>query len=662
MPQQLLPYWNAVKRWWWLTAISVLLAGGSAYLYWQGQPLIYQARIALSVGNSARSVNPDAQQLGIERSLATFYGEMTKRQPITQKVIERLGLLMKPEDLAGAIETRVIFDAQILEIYVYSYDPGLAEALATEIANVLIEQSPSNTALTQTDTREFVNAQINDLQQKMADIDAQLVDLRNRMTQMTSAADLNEAQATAKELETLKQSYSQTYAQYLTLLNNQTVNSLSIIEAASVPNRPISIGLATTLLIAVAGGLALSLGAVVVLEYVDDILHWGDTPFALSLSVLGVVPAWSDHEHPLILSAQPQSPEADALRSLRARINLGDEGSDIKKLAITSPSPRDGKTFTALNLAAAAAAAGLRTILIDGDLRLGSLHTLLGCAPEPGLSDLLRRRHGHTPSESALQATPLDNLYLIPIGRPVLDPASLLSASKLDALTSTLLEDADLVVIDTPPVGVGPDATLLAAAADAVVLVASVDRTRRRLAIKAITVLERYNLIGLIFNRVSLKRSQGQYYQYYSRPAAAESLLTRIKRAPAALLARLRARRAPAPPRPRAGAIAAKETSDPRASPALWADGNGHAPAERADIQQMAERLWQSIDLADRDDTIILTTAEAAERLETTEETVRGWCASGRLPSVRIGKQWLVTGLTLREVPPLGDGDAAPPQ
>lgn len=645
MPQQLLPYWNALKRWWWLPVISATLAGASAYLYWRSQPPVYQARIALIVGNSAQSINPNAQQLGIERTLATFYGEMTRRQPITQAVIQHLGLPLTPEQLGDAIETRVVYDAQILEIYVYNLDPQLAATLATEIAKELIAQSPAATSRQQ-GNEEFIRERLAELQKQVTQVDQQIADLTNRMSSMTSASELSEAKATLKELESLKQDYTATYANLLSSLSTQDINSLSIIEPASVPTRPISIGLTTTLLIAIAGGIGLSIAAIVVLEYADDVLRWGDAPFALSLPVLGVVPIWRSDEHTLILTTHPHSAEADALRSLRARINIGGEEAEVRKIVITSPAPRDGKSFTAVNLAAAAAAAGLRTILVDGDLRLGNLHTYFNCAPEPGLSDLLRHA-GHTAksSESIIQSTPIENLFLIPLGRPALDPASLLSTVKLEAITNTLLLSADLIIIDSPPVGVGADATLLASVADAAVLVASVDRTRRRMAIKAIAALERYNLLGLIFNRVSLKAARGDYHQYYSQPAPQAGRWDRIKARFAEIFSRQKALQRLSDRQAQARAATAAESF-------LQSD-NGHESAEpegeQTPLQHVADRLWDAIETVDRDDTVILTTSEAAERMGATEETVRGWCVSGRLPAVRIGKQWLVTGLTLKE-------------
>jgi capsular exopolysaccharide synthesis family protein len=664
MPQQIVPIWHALKRWWWLMVASAVLAGVSAYVYWQNQPPVFQAHIALMIGNSAQSVNPDPQQIGIERTLANFYSEMAKRRPITQAVIQRLGLQMPPEKLAASIETRVVADAQILEIHVFDLDPRQAALLATGVAEELIRQSPSTNVM-QGDTLKFIQLQIADLEQKITKIDSDLTTLHDRMAGMTSASDLSEAQATAKELETLKQTYSTIHAQYLAGLNNQTVNSLSIIEPASVPSQPVSIGLAATVLIAVAGGLMLSIGAIVVLEYADDVMRWSDATTILNLPVLGAVPKWGDAAHPMILPTEPQSPEADALRSLRAQIGVGDGDSPIRKMVVTSPSPRDGKSFTAINLAVAAAAAGLRTILIDGDLRLGSLHRFLECPSEPGLSDLLRRAaRSSSSSENVLQATSIDNLRFVPIGRPVLDPASLLSKAKLEALTDALLVDADVVIVDTPPVGIGPDATLMAAACDAVVLVVNANRTRRGMTVKAISTLERYNLIGLIFNRLSMSRVSGQYYHYYSQTAQRRTLLGRIKSLPSKVLRRPRPK--PGPPALPAPAEASPASSpQPADSDQLHGDNGQAQPAletDRINRQEAADRMWTAVEAADRDDSIILTTAEAAERLKTTEEIVRGWCAAGRLPAVRIGKQWLVTGLTLQEGSPHANGEHIPPR
>ena len=649
MPQQLLPYLNALKRWWWLVGVSVILACASAYLYWRSQPAIYQARTALMVGSSAQSLNPNPQQLGIERTLATFYGEMAKRQPITQAVVQRLGLLRSPEQLSEAIETRVVFAAQILEIYVYDTDPDRAVTLATAIAEELIRQSPA--AAGQGDTREFVQNQLADLQQKIDDVDAQLVDLRDRMLTLTSASDLKEARATTQELEALRQNYSATYAQYLTALSNQSVNSLSIVELASTSGQPVSIGLMTTLLIAAAGGLALSIGAIALLEYTDNVLRWKDVVVENGLPILGVLPALPRRRDPLIIKSQPQSAEADAVRSLRTRIFLADSGAMIKRLLITSAAPRDGKSFATANLALAAAAAGLRVIIVDGDVRAGSIHQYFGCEREPGFTNLLWNLEAAGNNHlSLLRRTSIPNLQILPAGTYARDPLMLLRSARLTQLMEELSDRADLIFIDSPPMAAGPIASILSRAADAILLVASIDRTNRKLFNHARDELMKdpeAPLLGIALNRVSfgqLGAEYGSYYGYrysYGQPAPPNGLLARLRRLPAGAFGRVARllRLSPDGKRPRAASLQWLEDTP----------GDQLPEALAPQLQSVAVQA-QAEGANARRDAPLLTVAEAAQELEVPEETIEEWCRTGQLPAVRIGRRWLVTGLA-RETP-----------
>ncbi|MER3458621.1 MAG: hypothetical protein C4309_08335 [Chloroflexota bacterium] len=101
-------YLSLIWRWWWVWLISLVLALASGYLYTQRQPRIYMARTTIMVGQSIASPNPDPQLIGLARSLAQIYGDMAKRLPVTQPVIEKLGLQLQPDELAKRIETRVL--------------------------------------------------------------------------------------------------------------------------------------------------------------------------------------------------------------------------------------------------------------------------------------------------------------------------------------------------------------------------------------------------------------------------------------------------------------------------------------------------------------------------------------------------------------------------
>ena len=657
MPQQLVPYWNALKRWWWLIVVSVLLGGVSAYFYWRNQPPVYQARTAMMVGNSAQSLNPDAQQLGIERTLATFYSEMAKRQPITQAVIQRLGLPMSPDQLGGAIETRVVFDAQILELYVYDVDPQRAAILATAIAEELIRQSPSAVA-TRGDTQEFIQKQVADLQAKIDEVDAQLRDLRDRMTAMTSASDLTEARSRVSELEGLKLDYTSAYTQYLAILNNQTINSLSIVEPASPPTRPVSTSLATTVMIAVAGCLVLSIGAIVLLELSDNVLRWGDVAPEKGVPVLGIIPALPRKSNPLILRSKPDSAEADAIRSLRTRIFLADSGAMIRKLLITSPAPRDGKSFMVVNLALAAADAGLRVIVVDGDVRAGSIHSYFGCEREPGLTNLLWNRSVDGASHlNLLRRTPVSNLWVLPAGTFTRDPLTLLRSPRLAQLMEELSERADLIIVDSPPVAAGPIATILSHAADGIVMAVSLDRTNRKLYDVARDELLKNAeapLLGLALNRVSLAKFYPEhgYYAYgFDRPHSSPGLLARLRQVSAGAIGKITRRVAPSPNGHQHGAAQTHWLED---TPAVTPDEEV-APEIVPDVTPSPSASSSVSSTSE-----IMTTAEAAIQLEVPEETIEEWCRTGQLPAVRIGKRWLVTGLAMGESTEAeADGDAA---
>jgi len=658
MPQQLVPYWNALKRWWWLIIISALLGGVSATYYWRQQPPVYQARTALMVGNSAQSLNPNLQQLGIERTLATFYSEMAKRRPITQAVIQKLGLLMQPDDLAAAIETRVVFDAQIIEIYVYDGNNQRAAAIATAIAEELIRQSPGSVA-TLGNTREFIEAQIADLEKKIKDVDTQLIELRDRMTSMTSASDLTEARAKAAGLESLKLDYTSAYTQYLGILNNQSTNSLSIVEPASVPDKSISTGLTTTLLIAIAGCIALSIGAIVVLEYSDNVLRWSDLTLEKSVSVLGTIPQMPRRSDPLILRGKPDSPEADALRSLRTRIFLVDSGAMIKRLLITSPAPRDGKSFATVNLALAAADAGLRVIIVDGDVRAGSIHQYFGCEREPGLTNLLWNRSAleqQIGQLSLLRRTSISNIHVLPAGTYTRDPLALLKSSRLQQLMDELSERADLIIIDSPPVIAGPIATVLSGVADGIVMVASVNRTRRKLYETARDELVKHAeapLLGLALNHVSLARSGPEhgYYTYTYGHKKRLSLFARLRALPAATVGQIAFRLG-----------LSRNGGPPGAAHEQWLEDTAPVheaePADQPTTPATAPAENAALPLAGvSSDSEIMTVIEAAAQLDVPEDVIEEWCRTGQLPAVRIGRRWLVTGLPARQPAAAGRGE-----
>jgi capsular exopolysaccharide synthesis family protein len=196
----------------------------------------------------------------------------------------------------------------------------------------------------------------------------------------------------------------------------------------------------------------------------------------------------------LITLTDPRSPASEAYRALRTNLSFYSLDKPVRTLVVTSPSPDDGKSLTAANLAVTMAQGGMRTILVDCDLRRPSLHTFFDLNNEPGLTNLVLDETGEPP----LRMTGVDNLWLLPSGPKPPNPADLLGSKRMDQIVATLLNMADVVIFDAPPVLAVTDAAVLGSKLDGALLVVNSGKTRRDHAARAKEVLEkaRTRIIG----------------------------------------------------------------------------------------------------------------------------------------------------------------------
>jgi non-specific protein-tyrosine kinase len=196
----------------------------------------------------------------------------------------------------------------------------------------------------------------------------------------------------------------------------------------------------------------------------------------------------------LITLTDPRSPVSEAYRALRTNLSFYSLDEPVRTLVVTSPSPDDGKSLTAANLAVTMAQGGMRTILVDCDLRRPSLHTFFDLNNEPGLTNLVLDETAEPP----LRMTGVDNLWLLPSGPKPPNPADLLGSKRMDQIVATLLNMADVVIFDAPPVLAVTDAAVLGSKLDGALLVVNSGKTRRDHAARAKEVLEkaRARIIG----------------------------------------------------------------------------------------------------------------------------------------------------------------------
>jgi capsular exopolysaccharide synthesis family protein len=179
----------------------------------------------------------------------------------------------------------------------------------------------------------------------------------------------------------------------------------------------------------------------------------------------------------------------------------------------------EGKTTTAANLAVVMAQAGNRIVLVDGDLRRPSAHKLFGLSNGTGLTTALvedpRALNGY------LQETGIENLRVLTAGPIPPNPQELLGSQRMEELLRRLEEEADIVVLDTPPTLVVSDANVLAARASGVLMVVNAGKTRRAAVRQAVEGLRKVgaNVLGCVLNMVSTRGARSSYYYssyYYS--------------------------------------------------------------------------------------------------------------------------------------------------
>lgn len=214
----------------------------------------------------------------------------------------------------------------------------------------------------------------------------------------------------------------------------------------------------------------------------------------------------------LVTLAHPRSAAAEAYRTLRTNIRFSSADRPAKTILFTSPGQQEGKSTTLANLAVIAAQAGSRVVVVDCDLRRPSLHEIFGAPNTAGFTDLLLH---DAPAALPTQEGPIDGLRVLTSGPLPPNPAELLSLDRVDALLSTLSQDADLVLLDSPPAAAVADASILAPRVDGVVLVVDATRTRREHARRAKEQLERVNarILGVVINRARLDNAGFKYYR-----------------------------------------------------------------------------------------------------------------------------------------------------
>ena len=212
---------------------------------------------------------------------------------------------------------------------------------------------------------------------------------------------------------------------------------------------------------------------------------------------------------PLVTLAEPQSPASEAYRALRTNLQFSSLEKPLRTILITGVESGEGKSTTLANLAVVMAQGGKRVVAVDCDLRRPSLHAFFGIAAEPGLTTAILEGA----KTAYRQKTAVDGLEVVSCGQIPPNPSELLGSRQFEDVLAELLTEADIVLLDTPPVGAVSDAAILASKVDGVLLVVNAGKTKRDMARRAKAMLAKVNanILGVVLNNAPLDRSMYTY-------------------------------------------------------------------------------------------------------------------------------------------------------
>lgn len=317
------------------------------------------------------------------------------------------------------------------------------------------------------------------------------------------------ANAVASQFAEVVQTTSQTDP------SRPAVVKLTVVHPATIPSLPIKPSKVTNTGLGFILGLLLGIGVIVLRDVLDNTVKGPQDFEELGVPVLGLVPYDKrTSKTPVAFRGDPHSARSEAYRQLRTNMQFINVDNAPRIIAVTSAVPGEGKTITAINLAAALAEAGYRVCLIEADLRRPTIAKTLGLVADVGFTTALI---GKTPVEAVLQNAGR-NLAVLTSGPVPPNPSELLLSAQAKTIIQQLAAKVDFTIIDTAPLLPVADGAEVAALTDATLVVHHAGKTTKDQAARSVESLAKVGErpVGVVLNMMT--RSRGNYdygYGYY---------------------------------------------------------------------------------------------------------------------------------------------------
>ena len=265
------------------------------------------------------------------------------------------------------------------------------------------------------------------------------------------------------------------------------------------------------------------MGSSLVIEYLNRTVRTPqDVKEKIGLPLLGEIPLVDSPQKSkrkpspddLLSGEKLTSTVAEAFRTLRTNLQYLSPEKKVKRLVISSATPKEGKSFVVANLGLTLSQMGHKTLVIDADLRKPVMEKIFDVSRKPGLSDAII---AEIPWRDGIKTTPFENLHLLPVGNIPPNPVELLGSDKMSDILHEIADEYEYILLDTPPVLPLTDAVVLARKADGVILVIQYHKVEIEAVLRARERFESVDapILGAILNEVEISRLHPNYYYYY---------------------------------------------------------------------------------------------------------------------------------------------------
>ncbi len=501
---ELRTYWDILWRRKWIIVATTLFTTLAAVIYTLLATPQYTASTTMRVATVGSGEINSRTDIDYTQRLMNTYASIITSKTVARQIRDQIALEYLPQ-----ISVELINNTELMRIVAEAPDPEVAQHVADAAANILVVQSQEIYSSSGQTTQEILQKQ---LEQIETELNAARGDYESELTKTPRDNAL---------IDALNQSISLKERTYATLLDQYDqarlnealrVNSVSVVEPATLPFGPTRPKPETNIVLGVLVGLIGGVALAFLFENLDTTLYTTEQmEAAAQLPTIGKIPS-AKGDLKIARLANGHYPQLEAFRRLRTNILASSDPSETKTVVVTSSRRGEGKSTVSVNLAVTIAQSGRRVVIVDCDMRLPTVHKLLDIPNKRGLTSVLTEE---VALEDAIQSCAFARLSVLTSGPLPPNPTELLGSPQMFALIDKLQKEYDFVLLDTPALLSVADAAVLAPIADNVVLIVAQATTRRgdlRTVRQQLTNVNAES-IEMVINRVDEDSSTSYYGQ-----------------------------------------------------------------------------------------------------------------------------------------------------